>query len=150
MFSRRLQLAFFIAAFQQQYRARLDAMVFPIITKQILDFIICLRKDKLIAAFTVYSSPRSTAFKCVRILFYYINNNGLLFQHIRSIRPRIYLSVQAIRLIMQQKASLAFPILVFETPTHGIVTDRQLVYLQLNGHITNYLGGRLLARIDNY
>lgn len=150
MFSRRLQLSFFIAALHHQYRARLEDMVFPFVTSQILDFLACLKNDKLISAFTVYPQSHKSAFKCVRVVFYYVNNNGLLFQHIRGIRPRLYFSTRQICLFLQKKASLAFPVLIFETPTHGIITDRQLVYLQLHLSIPNYLGGRLVARIDNY
>ena len=150
MFSRRLQFSLFVAAFHQHYRARLADMVSPFATRQIIDLLVCLKQDRLISAFIVYTSPHQTAFRRVRIVFYYINNNGLLFQHVRSVPERFFVSKLQIQQWVRQKASLAFPILVFETPTHGIVTDRQLVYLQLHQKTSTYLGGRLLARIDNY
>jgi ribosomal protein S8 len=150
MFSRRLQLASFIGALQHHYRARLADMVSPFATRQIIELLVCLKKERLISAFTVCKQTRRSAFWSVRVFFYYTNNNGLLFQHMRGILPKIYLSTTQLQKWIRQKTSLAFPILIIDTPTHGIVTDRQLVYLQINGNVQGYLGGRLLARIDNY
>jgi len=139
-----------MAALQQHYRARLADMVSPFATRQIIELLVCLRKDRLISAFTVYKNPQKTSFYCVRVFFYYTNNNGLLFLHLRSIKANPRVSAQALQQWVRKKTSLAFPILLLDTPTHGIVTDRQLVYLQLHNQLGNFSGGRLLGRIDNY
>jgi len=148
MFSRRLQLAFFIASLQHHYRARLTYMVFPFITNQIVQLLTCLKQERIIAGFFVIKPTKAKVYHRLYVYFYYINNNGLLFQHFRFITPRICLSHVQIRRWLHQKISLISPILFIETPTHGIVTDRQLVYLQIHQHIPTYLGGRLIARLD--
>lgn len=146
MFSRRHQLCYFIAAIQHHYRAKLQRMEFPYLTTQIYEIVYCLKRERLIAGFFIFTQPKSK-YRRIIIYFHYINNNDLLFSRFIPIAPRLYLSNERLSLWVRQKASYLFPILFIQTATHGILTDRQLAHLQLQGTLSSYLGGRLVAKL---
>jgi hypothetical protein len=148
MFSRRHQLFYFISAVQHHYKARLLMMEFPYLTRQIFELVCCLQQEKLIAGFFIKkTNTNNWPYRTIVIYFYYINNNDLLFSSFKPTGPRVYLTQSKLAFWIKKKASYLFPILFIQTPTHGILTDRQLAYLQLTGKTTSYLGGRLIAQL---
>jgi ribosomal protein S8 len=147
MFSRRHQLCYFISAIQHHHRAKLQRMEFPYLTKQIYEITLCLKRERLIAGFFIFTKPNNTTYRKLIIYFHYINNNDLLFSRFVPIAPRLHLSNARLSTWIRQKASYLFPILFIQTATHGILTDRQLAHLQLQGTVSSYLGGRLVAKL---
>ena len=142
--SNRLLFFSFLGALRHSYRSRFAVMRFSRINAYIFNFVKCLHKDGFLSRYFVVPCTVFPGTNGVIIVFRYATNHRLLFSEVTAITQPIFCTKKLVAFWLRSKMSLIFPVLVFETAQWGLITDRQLTFLNIQQNI-KCPGGQLVA-----